>query len=184
VRLAIKSLPQEKIWLVVIMAAGLINGLLHTFLVPPWQHYDEPGHFEYAWLIANKPGLPEHGEYVQWMRREVAASMFEHNFFADIDFRPNLLSITEPVWIGISQTDDVPLYYILVAAPLSIFKYTDITFQLYLGRLVSLGLFLLTLYSAFGIISELTTPGSSLRLLVPVTVALIPCICGYHDCGK
>jgi 4-amino-4-deoxy-L-arabinose transferase-like glycosyltransferase len=151
-----------------------MNGLLHTLLVPPWQHYDEPGHFEYAWLIANKPGLPELGEYVQSMRREVAASMIEHDFFANMGFRPNLLSINKPVWIGISQTDDQPFYYLLVAIPLYLVRTSDITFQLYLARLVSLGLFLLTLFGAYALISELTLPGNSLRLLIPLSVALIP----------
>jgi hypothetical protein len=39
------------------MTAGLINGLLHTFMVPPWQHYDEPGNFEYAWTDRQSPRL-------------------------------------------------------------------------------------------------------------------------------
>jgi hypothetical protein len=125
-------------------------------------------------LIANRPGLPEVGDYDQSMRREVAASMIEHDFFADKNFRPNLLSITEPVWIGISQVNDVPVYYCLVSIPLSIFRYSDVTFQMYLGRLVSVSLFLVTIFAAYAITCELTVPGSSLRILVPVTVAMVP----------
>jgi hypothetical protein len=160
------------------MSAALINGLLHIFLIPPWQHYDEPGQFEYAWLIANKPGLPEPGEYIQSMRREVAASMIEHDFFINMGFRPNLLSLTEPVWIGISQTDDQPIYYALVAVPLYFLQTSDITFQLYVARLVSLLFFLVTVFASFGIISELTQSGSPFRLLVPITIALLP---GFAD---
>ena len=89
-----------------IMLAGLIHGLLYVFLLPPWQHYDEPGHFEYAWLLANRLGLPSPGKYDQSMRREVAASMVEHAFFKYLDIRPNLLDQNTPVWIGSSQTND------------------------------------------------------------------------------
>ena len=83
-----------------ILFLGIINGLIFVFLVPPWQHYDEPGHFEYAWLIANHNKLPEAGDYDQEMRIEVAASMIEHGFFDKLKFRPNLLSQSEPIWIG------------------------------------------------------------------------------------
>src|SRR3989304_2517440 len=102
----------------IILIAGLFHGLLYVFLVPPWQHYDEPGHFEFAWLIANRPGWPSPGEYDQDMRREVAASMIEHNFFVDITLRPDLLDQYSPIWIGISQTDNPPIYYWFTALPL------------------------------------------------------------------
>ncbi|HEY80691.1 MAG TPA: hypothetical protein G4O05_06380, partial [Caldilineae bacterium] len=46
-----------------ILLLALLNGLLYLFLVPPWQHYDEPGHFEYAWLIADRGRLPQAGDY-------------------------------------------------------------------------------------------------------------------------
>lgn len=40
------------------------------FSVPPWQHYDEPAHFEYAWLIVTRRGgLPLRGEFDQPLRR-------------------------------------------------------------------------------------------------------------------
>ena len=59
--------------------------------------------FEYAWLLANRNGFPAPGDYDQEMRREVAASMIEYNFFQNLGFRPNLLSQDESIWIGISQ---------------------------------------------------------------------------------
>ena len=33
---------------------ALCHGLLYMLILPPWQHYDEPPHFEYAWLIADR----------------------------------------------------------------------------------------------------------------------------------
>jgi hypothetical protein len=158
--------------LVLFCAIGL--GLIFIFLVPPWQHYDEPGHFEYAWLIANRPVLPKVGDYDQAMRREVAASMMEHDFFEGMNLTPNLLSVDAPVWIGISQTEDLPLYYWLVALPLRLFKTSDITFQLYVGRFVSLLFYLLTILAAYGVMVTLTRSGSPLRWLVPLSIALLP----------
>ncbi len=158
--------------LVLFCAFGI--GILFVFLVPPWQHYDEPGQFEYAWLVANRPKLPEFGDYDQAMRRELAASMMEHGFFKGLNFTPNLLSVDTPVWIGYSQTNDLPLYYWVVALPLRFVKTSDITFQLYLGRLVSLLFYLVTIIAAYGLIVELTMTGSPLRWIIPLSIALLP----------
>lgn len=163
----------------VILFLGLLMGLIYVFLVPPWQHYDEPAQFEYAWLVANRDEWPQPGAYDQRMRRELAASMLTHNFFRDLDYRPNLLSNNEPVWIGISQLGDQPFYYWYTSLPLRIFRYTDITFQLYLARLASLLLYLLTLVAAWGIVKELVPHRYAyLRWLVPVTLVFIP---GFTD---
>ena len=142
--------------------------------MPAWQHYDEPGHFEFAWLIANHSGRVEPGTYDQAMRREMAASMIEHGFFRNLNYRPNLLSTDEPIWIGISQITNRPLYYFLVALPLHVIPFTDITFQLYVTRLVSLGMYLVVLVASYGIVVELTPEGHPLRWILPLTLALLP----------
>jgi len=157
-----------------ILLAGLIHGLLYVFLLPPWQHYDEPTHFEYAWLIANRPRLPSPGEYDQGMRREVAASMVEYGFFKYIKPLPNLLAQDEPVWIGISQTDNPPLYYWIISLPLRLVPTSDITFQLYLCRLMSLIFYLVTILAAYGIINELEPLNDLTRWLIPATLVLLP----------
>ncbi len=117
---------------------GLFLGLTFICVVPPWQHYDEPTQFEYAWLIANRPGIPTRGESDQYMRREVAASMIEHEFFRDLGFKPNLLLLTKPIWIGITQAGSKPLYYWLASLPLRITQTADTTFQLFVLRMTSL----------------------------------------------
>lgn len=161
-----------------ILVVGLLHGLLYVFLVPPWQHYDEPAHFEYAWLLANHPGLPKPGDYDQTMRHAVAISMIEHNFFHNLDFLPDLESKTEPIWIGISQLDDPPFYYLLVSLPLRLLSSWDVTWQLYAGRLVSLGLYLGTIAVAWGIIGELVPVGHPLQWIIPISMAILP---GYTD---
>ncbi len=34
--------------LMVVLVIGLVPGMSNLVLLPPWQHYDEPIHFEYA----------------------------------------------------------------------------------------------------------------------------------------
>ena len=157
-----------------ILALGLLHGLLYLFIVPPWQHYDEPTHFEYAWLVANRSGLPMSGEFDQGMRRAVASSMTEYNFFRGMNLIPDLDAQNEAVWIGISQVDDPPFYYILVSLPLRLLSSWDITWQLYAGRFVSLGLYLVSIVAAWGMMGELVSAENPLRWLVPASMVLIP----------
>jgi hypothetical protein len=172
-----RCLEEHRIILWVLLLA-LINGLVFVFIVPPWQHYDEPGHFEFAWLIANQEGIPSSGTYDQNMRRELAASMIEHDFFAGLNFRPNLLAVNEPIWIGISQISDRPLYYYLAAIPLRIVPYTDMAFQLYLVRLISLGFYLVSILAAYGIAREISPSNHPLRWMLPLGMTLLP---GFTD---
>jgi hypothetical protein len=153
---------------------GLLHGLVYVFIVPPWQHYDEPGHFEHAWLIANRDTLPQVGDYDQAMRREVASSMIEHDFYRGLNMRPNLLSITEPIDIGISQLTDPHAYYWLVALPLRLVQTTDITFQLYIARIVSVLMYVITIAASYGLMADLTPPGHALRWILPLTLILLP----------
>jgi hypothetical protein len=164
--------------LALILVLGLLNGLLYIFLVPPWQHYDEPGNFEYAWLVANRSSLPKPGDYDQAMHRAVADSMIKHKFFRGMDFFPDLNVTTGPIWIGGSQVDNKPFYYLLASVPLRLLSSWDITWQLYAARFVSLGLYLLSIVAAWGIMRELAPVGHPLCWMVPVCMALLP---GYTD---
>ena len=157
-----------------VLLVALLNGLLYLFLVPPWQHYDEPTHFEYAWLIANRRSLPSEGDYDQDFRREVAASMIEHGFFRGMNFAPNLLAQSEPVWLGVSELSHPPLYYLLVGFVLAPISHADVTFLLYLARFVSLSLYLLTIWLSGRIVAELVPKGHFLRWAVPLSLALLP----------
>ncbi|MCZ7552822.1 MAG: hypothetical protein M5U05_09600 [Anaerolineales bacterium] len=46
--------------LAILVLAG-ISGLVFIFIMPAWQHYDEPNHFEHVWLAANLERLPQPG---------------------------------------------------------------------------------------------------------------------------
>jgi len=163
----------------VILLLGLVHGLVYIFSVPLWQHYDEPAHFEYAWLIANRGSLPELGDYDQGMRREVAVSMLKHGFFEGLGFQPNLDSQDEPIWISPwTKLDDPPLYYLLSSVPLRLLRSCNIDLQLYAARLVSLFLYLISILAAWGVMTEFTPESHSLRWMVPATLVLLP---GFTD---
>src|SRR5947208_14806600 len=85
--------------LTLVLLIALCQGILYLCLQPPWQHYDEPTHFEYAWLIAHHPGLPPPGTVDQAARRDIAASMIQYNFFGNMP-RPALLT-DGPIEIGV-----------------------------------------------------------------------------------
>jgi hypothetical protein len=170
----------ERLALLGVLVLAFIHGILYVFLVPPWQHYDEPNHFEYVWLLANRPGWPHPGDYDQTMRRDVARSMLEHGFFQNLDFLPDLDSDPEnPIWIGqYQQLGEPPLYHLIASIPLRLLPFTDVTTQLYSIRLVSLVLFMFTIFVAWGLTSELLPSGHPLRILVPFSMAMLP---GFTD---
>jgi hypothetical protein len=163
----------------VVLAIGLLNGLVYVFLVPPWQHYDEPNHFQYAWLIAHRPGLPEPGDDDPQMDRWVLESMLAHGFYGPAGPSPDLSDPSAPVSLeGYSQLGDPPLYYWLASLPARLMPPSQVEAQLYAGRLVSLAMFLVTLLAAWGTAKELTGVGSPLRWMVPLSIALLP---GFVD---
>ncbi len=165
---------REPLLLGLILLLAALNGLLHVFLVPPWQHYDEPGHYEYVWLLLDRQRLPRPGEYDQAMRREVLSAMIEYDFFRGLGPPPNLLQQDKPLWLPFPQTTDRPFYYLLVALAVRPLRYTDVITQLYAARLVSWGLYLMSILLAYAIVSELVPRGHHLRLAVPAFMALLP----------
>ncbi len=130
----------------IIFLVSFVIGLVYVFLVPPWQQNDEPGNFEYAWLFANLDHVPRSNEYDFSMRRQLTASLLEKDFFRLLDFTPNMILTSQYTWIGISQTEGLPAYFFIVSLPLRLLKGTDLVFQLYVARLVSLVFFLSTIY--------------------------------------
>lgn len=162
--------------LLILLSLATLIGVIFIFIVPPWEHYDEPGHFEYAWLAANQAEWPRAGDYDQSMRREVGASMLEHDFHEYSIY--HLLQTSEPISIIIPQTGDVPIYYFIISLPLRLIKHTDMTFQLYVARFVSLGLFVLTIFLAFKSTTLCVPFGHPLRWMVPLFMICLP---GFVD---
>lgn len=163
-----KTLAHPTLWL---LSLALIVGLIYVFAIPPWQHNDEPGHFEYAWLVAHWDHWPRKGDYDPLCRREIAASMQEIGFYHG--YSAPLALVSTPIDIGVSQTGGLPAYYFIASLPLRLFRYTDVTFQLYLTRLVSLILFVLTIYFARLATREIFGE-HTLTNLAPLLMILLP----------
>ena len=163
----------DRLRLALVLLIALCQGALYLCLLPPWQHYDEPTHFEYAWLFANRPGLPAVGSEDQAMRRELAAAMLEHRFYDNLR-RPALLTDQQKIDVGITELLHPPAYYALVSLPLRLVRHLDLVSQLYVARAVSLALFLLTIAAAGLLMRDLVPAGHPLRWAVPLALSLIP----------
>lgn len=167
-----QQISSKNIFLAILLF-GLLHGLLYVFIIPPWQHYDEPTHFEYAWMIANQNRLPQRGEFDNQIRREIQISMVETGFSPWLEIASPDHNNADPIWIGVSQVGDPPLYYILVSIPLRLFSGATVLTQLYVGRIFSVGLFLLIILVSHFWSEILFRPGK-LRWLVPLLVAGLP----------
>jgi hypothetical protein len=161
--------------LLLVLLVGLVHGLVYVFLVPPWQHYDEFNHFQYVWLTAHRPGLPQPGDDDPQMDRWVLESMVAHGFYRRLGAAPDLSDPSKPVALGgYPQLIEPPLYYLLASLPARLMPPDQVDAQLYAARLVSLALFLMTLLAAWGTVGELVGPDSPLRWMVPLSIALLP----------
>ena len=163
-----------------ILLLALLHGLIYVFIIPPWQHYDEPSHFEFAWLLAHERTLPEENAADLNFRRELVESMIAHDFYHGLPAPdPETLTVgTKVLGLEFSQLSESPLYYVFVSVPVSLLQNHSLAIQLYGGRLVSLVFLLLTILAVWGFTRELTPPGDSLRILIPLAGALLP---GFID---
>ncbi len=150
---------------------ALAHGLLYLFVVPPWQHYDEPNHFEYAAQIAIGEGAAPGRASVQ-LSREIADSMYRHRFWPP-GVRPDLLG-PGPVPLGISQRVHPPLYYQVVALPIGVTRYLAVETQLYLARAFSVLLYTLTVLAAWRIAVVMAPDEPALQLAFPLLVVFTP----------
>lgn len=169
-----KVFHRERNILFLILLISLINGLSYVALVPPWQHYDEPTHFEYAWWLANHHTPPEVTDYDTGMRRAVAQSMIDNGFFDGTAIPlPDLTSV-KPYIGQYPQSDEPILYYLLASLPLRALSAADVDIQLYAARMISLMFFLMSILAGWGVTAEITTPRHPLRYMVPLTMAMLP----------
>jgi hypothetical protein len=151
-----------------------VNGLIYLFALPPWQHYDEPSHVEYAWLIANRGSLPKSEDYDQNMRREFVKSMARHAFYKPGE--PPQLNEQDapPIQIGLSQLDDPPTYYLYAAVPMGLTRNMPLAIQVRVTRFASWLLFLLTIVAAAGVARELAPKSRSLQIATPLVLGMLP----------
>ncbi len=155
-----------------LLLLALLHGLLYTFITPPWQHYDEPNHFEYARQIATLNHVPDLTERDLDATREIADSMYRFRFWSP-GVQPDLIG-PQPPEIGINQRIHPPLYYAIAAIPIRWVRYLSIETQLYAARMVSVLFYALTLLAAWRLGVVLTPDAPAFQTAFPLLVGLTP----------
>lgn len=160
-------------WLVLcwLLPLALLHGLLYLALVPPWQHYDEPSHFEYAAQIAaGEYAAP--GPQAVAISRALALSMYRHAFFPPGE-RPALEG-NRRVRVGFNQRVHPPLYYSVAALPIGLLQDRSVELQLYAVRLVSLGFYTLSVLAAWRIAVTLLPDEPLMQRIIPLLLLFTP----------
>jgi hypothetical protein len=160
--------------LIVPLIAACVLGVFYVFFAPPWQHYDEPGHFEYAWLIAHRGQLPLPGDVDVLGRTQIFESMARHNFYDGP--APALPPDGQAPNIGITQLGDSPLYYLLASIGIALLRNHSIEAQLYAARLTSVALYAVTVFFAWLTAERLTKASHPLRWLLPALIGALPAV--------
>ncbi len=160
-------------WIELILIAAVLHGLIFAFIDPPWWHYDEAGHFEYAWLVVHRTPIPGPNDFDESMRRQLAVSLDHYHYYDYINYKLDLSS-NQPVPIGPTQLTDLPLYYWYASLPLRLLPNADFAIQNYAMRLFSLLLLLGTVWIAWKTLAEITAERHPLRWMVPLFMALLP----------
>jgi hypothetical protein len=156
-----------------ILLISFLNGLFFFSIVPAWWHYDEPGHFEYAWLAANRSTWPKAGELDNTMRQQLAESMIRYGWYKARGYNIDL-STTQPIWIGAAQTGDQPGYYFIASLPLRLLHNTDIIFQYYSARSISFLMYLLIVFTAWKTIGAILPDNETIQWIATSFIALLP----------
>lgn len=165
----------ERPLFVALFGLFLFHLLLYVWLVPPWQHYDEPTHLEYALLIRELGRVPTLDEQIPELRRSIANSMIDGGFFRN----PNLpLTAPNPnapeLSLGVNERGHPPLYYALVALGTLPVRTAPIEVQLRAARCVSVVLAALLFVAAYWLLRLLTGDRWGLRCAVLAALALQP----------
>ncbi len=166
--------PPRRRLLLLILVLTLVRGIVYLAIFPPWQHYDEPTHFEYVRLIAERGRLPQPDEYDLAMRQEIASSMQAAGFWKGLRTPTIDFWSEDPPAIGVSELQHPPLYYALLALPQRFVAHQSVETQLYVARFSSLLLNLLVVVSAYGLTAEALPQRRWLPLAVAAFIALLP----------
>jgi len=135
-----------------LIVAVLLRGALYTFVVPPWQHPDEPTHFEHVRLITDLGILPEIEDISIPLRREIAISMAAYGFW-NPNPAPEITdsNLDNPgiSLLGIYTLTHPRLYYRFAATWLRPWLGLSIEGQLFAVRLLGVFLNLVVALAAF-----------------------------------
>ncbi len=171
----LSSAGREYAFVSLILVLAAFHGLLYIFLLPPWQHYDEPNHFEYVWLTAHLDHLPTPQDYSPKYSRQVTKSMLGHGFFDHLNYQPVVgppsVKMKTP---GFSQLSEPPFYYLVASLPIRLIPARGLVAQLIAARMASMMFLLITVLAGWGVAHELSPLGHPIRWMLPISLALTP----------
>lgn len=160
-----------------LLLLGLMRGGFYAITVPPWQHPDEPTHFEHARYIAVTGQWPAWADVNLPLRQMIADSMRRFNFWRDPPpdpFDPAALAAPGISLIGISTAAQPRLYYLLAALWLQPVLNFPVETQLYALRLLSVVLNLAALMCIYAAASEFFSGNFQLTMSASVFVLFQP----------
>jgi len=161
-------------FVILLLVLALVHGLIYLSVIPPWQHYDEPAHFERLYWTTESSFSSASTETALSLPLDISASMCESRFWGDVPCSPLPLPYESPPTFEELWMSRQSLYYYLLV-PLQIpFRYAPVEIKLYVGRLGSVILYILTLTIAYLLLRDLFPGDREVRLVVPALIALIP----------
>lgn len=161
-------------WLAALLLLTLLRGLLYVWLVPPWQHYDEPGHFEVAAFRSQTGRYPTTRSVLPEARRALAASMEEHRFWTRQGLNPPNLRLPVLPDLVISQAPHMPLYYILTVPAIRLAWPVDPLLGLFAGRMLSVLCLVGIVWLTWLTMQELFPRDECIQRAVPTVIAFLP----------
>lgn len=172
---------QHTLILLALVALALARGLLYAVVIPPWQAPDEPKHFEYARLVADKGRLVTPQDRSVPLQQAIIDSMVHYRFW-DLGYYHYPYDAANPpqkfnqVWVQIQASTlwHPPVYYGMCAIVMWPWRAADVATQLYAMRLLSVLLFAGTVVMAFLTAREIFPTNTALLIAIPASVLWQP----------
>ena len=164
------------VWLATLLFIALVRGVVYTFVIPPWQHPDEPAHFEHVRYIAEKGRLPAPDAVDLPIRREIVISMRAYDYWPHGAPSLDDPAMTQPYGspVGFSTFVQPRLYYIAAAAWLRPWLGVAIEGQVYAARMFSVLLHLGLIAAGFLAVRVFYPENRSLAVAAGAFLAFLP----------
>jgi len=160
-------------WWLLLIALGLVRGLLYSVLLPPWQQPDEPLHYEYARLIYEKRRLVKWGDSIPEVEREILTSMGRFDFWRTGRYQQRGGTFAEVWGVSPHQLHQPPLAYVMYSGLVRLAP-EDTAMQLLLMRVLSVLLSTLTVIAAIIAGASFSDVNPVLAWSIPAFVVLLP----------
>ncbi|MDO8690485.1 MAG: hypothetical protein Q7R39_10840, partial [Dehalococcoidia bacterium] len=164
-------------FLALLIALGLVKGILYSVVVPLWQAPDEPKYLEYVWLLQEKGRLVSPEDAIPSMQQAIIRSMAEDNYWSLNRLpHPSPLPVSfQEVWGGANSVlGSPPLAFLFSLPAFALVSKADIAVQLYVLRLTSVLLGLAVIVMAYLIAREVFPGNNTVIWTVPSLLLFMP----------